>query len=108
MEGESLMSCIRVTDYEAWPIVDATNDHALKGTFHNGLATLLNCRGVAEKREDYIDQSLIEFAAASFHFEQAGHVRYRARVENNLGYLFFTVKKFSGRWFLGVPTRRSL
>ena len=57
---------------EAWPIVDATNDHALKGTFHKGLATLLNCRGVTEKREDYIDQSLIEFAAASFHFEQAG------------------------------------
>jgi two-component system chemotaxis response regulator CheY len=79
---------------EAEPLVQATNDHALKGTFHNGLATLLNCRGLAEKRDDYIDQSLIEFAAASFHFEQAGHIRYLARVENNLGYLFFTIARF--------------
>src|SRR5712692_133596 len=35
---------------EAKPLVDATNDHALKGAFHNGLATLLNCRGLAEER----------------------------------------------------------
>jgi CheY-like chemotaxis protein len=41
-----------------------------------------------------IDRALVEFAAASFHFEQAGHHRFRARVENNLGYLFFTVHRF--------------
>ncbi len=79
---------------EAKPLVDATNDHAVKGTFHNGLATLLNCRGLAEKRQDYIDQSLIEFAAASFHFELGGHDRFLARVENNLGYLFFTIGRY--------------
>jgi CheY-like chemotaxis protein len=79
---------------EAEPLVRAINDHALKGTFHNGLATLLNCRGLAEKREDYIDQALIEFAAASFHFEKAGNRRYLARVENNLGYLFHTIGRY--------------
>ncbi|HVS82463.1 MAG TPA: response regulator [Pyrinomonadaceae bacterium] len=79
---------------EAKPLVDATNDHALKGAFHNSLATLLNCRGLAEERADYIDQSLIEFAAASFHFEQAGNERYLARVENNLGYLLFTIGRY--------------
>src|SRR5207244_10141256 len=31
---------------------------------------------------------------ASFHFELAGNTRYLARVENNLGYLFFTIGKF--------------
>ncbi len=80
---------------EAAPIVEAINDDALKGTFHNGLATLLNCRGLAENRLDYIDQSLIEFAAASFHFEQAGNIRYCALVENNLGFLFSTIGKFT-------------
>ena len=80
---------------EAAPLLDATNDHALEGTFHNGLATLLNCMGLAEEREDYIDQSLIEFAAASFHFEQAGNARYCALVENNLGFLFSTIGKFT-------------
>jgi CheY-like chemotaxis protein len=80
---------------EAAPIVGAISDDALKGTFHNGLATLLNCRGLAENREDYIDQSLIEFAAASFHFERAGNIRYCALVENNLGFLFSTIGKFT-------------
>jgi len=38
---------------------------------------------------------LIEYAAASFHFEQAGNERYLARVENNLGYLFFTIGRYN-------------
>src|SRR5437667_1154632 len=36
----------------------------------------------------------MEYTAASFHFELAGNSRYLARVENNLGYLFFTIGKF--------------
>jgi tetratricopeptide (TPR) repeat protein len=48
-----------------------------------------------EGRPDYIDQALIEYAAASYHFEQAGHRRYQACVETNLGFLFFTIKKFA-------------
>src|SRR5712692_3584176 len=38
-------------------------------------------------------RALIEYEAASYHFEQAGH-RDRARVENNLGYLFYTMRNF--------------
>jgi tetratricopeptide (TPR) repeat protein len=37
---------------------------------------------------------LIEYAAASFHFEEAGHERYHACVENNLGFLFSTLKRY--------------
>jgi CheY-like chemotaxis protein len=51
--------------------------------------------GTIEGRPDYIDQALIEYAAASYHFEQAGHRRYHACVENNLGFLFLTIKKFA-------------
>src|SRR5256886_5959267 len=40
------------------------------------------------------DQALIENAAASFHFEQAGNIRYLARVENNLGFLYFTIGRY--------------
>jgi len=35
----------------------------------------------------------MEYTAASYHFEQAGHLRYVARTENNLGFLFLTVGK---------------
>jgi CheY-like chemotaxis protein/tetratricopeptide (TPR) repeat protein len=79
---------------EAEPLVNEADDHALKGSFHIGLGTLLNCRGLSERRTDYIDQSLIEFAAASFHFEQAGNTRYLARVENNLGFLYYTIGRY--------------
>jgi CheY-like chemotaxis protein len=80
---------------EAASIIEQEEDHAPRGELHNGLGTLLNCLGHAQGREDYIDRSLIEFAAASFHFEQAGHTRYHASVENNLGFLYFTLGKFA-------------
>jgi CheY-like chemotaxis protein len=48
-----------------------------------------------ETRRDYIDRALIEYAAASYHFEQAGHRRYQGCVENNLGFLFSTIGKFN-------------
>ena len=80
---------------ESAPLVERSTEHALKGTFHNSLGAVLSRLAVAENREDYLDRALIEYAAASFHFEQAGHVRYQARVENNLGYLLITVNRFN-------------
>jgi tetratricopeptide (TPR) repeat protein len=79
---------------EAAPLFEASQNPALKGKFHNSFANVLKNLGATEKREDYIDRALIEFAAASFHFEQAGHTRYQACVENNLGMLFCTAGKF--------------
>ncbi|HEX8685774.1 MAG TPA: response regulator, partial [Pyrinomonadaceae bacterium] len=58
-------------------------------------AYVLRNLGAAEKRPDYIDRALIEYAAASYHFEQAGAAaRYQGCIENNLGYLFSTIGKF--------------
>lgn len=79
---------------EAAPLFEKSISHAIKGRFHIGFGIVLKDLGTAERREDYIDRALIEFAAASFHFEQAGHARYQAYVENNLGFLFGTIKKF--------------
>ncbi len=80
---------------EASPHVEASENLSIKGRFHNTLAMTLRGLSAAEKRADYLDRALVEYAAASFHFEQAGHTRYRARVENNLGFLFFTIKRFN-------------
>src|SRR5215208_1652969 len=79
---------------EAVPQFEASSNHALKGKFHNSYATLLKSLGLSENREDYIDRALLEFAAASFHFEQAGHHRFQARVENNVGFLFASIGRF--------------
>jgi CheY-like chemotaxis protein len=80
---------------EAADVIEQEHGHGSRGELHNGLGTLLNCLGHAEGREDYIDRSLVEFAAASFHFEQAGHRRYQACVDINLGFLFFTLGRYS-------------
>ncbi len=79
---------------QASAAVEAARNDALAGTFHNQLATVLENLSRVEQGETYRDRALIEYAAASYHFEQAGHHRYRARVENNLGFLFHTIKRF--------------
>ncbi len=91
--AQRLNEALRIFN-EAAPLLEESSDHPLKGTFHNLSAVIFNNLGTAQHREDYIDQSLIEYAAASFHFEQAGHTRYQACVENNLGFLFFTLGRF--------------
>src|SRR5688500_7841228 len=80
---------------EAAPLFDLSSNHSLKGKFHNLYATVLRGLGTAEQREDYFDRALVEYAAASYHFEQAGHRRFQARVENNVGFLFASIGRFS-------------
>jgi CheY-like chemotaxis protein/Tfp pilus assembly protein PilF len=79
---------------EAAPLVERSEDHSLKGSFHIEFGLVLRQLAAPENREDYLDRALIEYAAARFHFEQAGNERYVARVENNLGYLFFTIRRY--------------
>ena len=56
---------------------------------------MLEKLGAAEDRADYIDQALIEYTAASVHFEGAGHSRYQACVENNLAMLYLKVNRLA-------------
>jgi len=79
---------------DAAPLFQASSNDALKGKFHNTFGGVLKNLGIAKNREDYIDRALVEFAAASYHFEQAGHHRFLGRVENNVGYLFATIGRF--------------
>jgi tetratricopeptide (TPR) repeat protein len=78
----------------AAPLFEKSANHALRGKFHNEYATVLKNIGLAEHREDYIDNALVEYAAASFHFEEAGHQRFLGVVENNLGFLFVHLGRF--------------
>jgi len=79
----------------AAPIFEKSDNPAAKGRFHNQLALVLMQLGESERHEDYTDRALVEYTAASYHFEQAGHTRYRAGVENNLGFLFFVKGNFT-------------
>jgi DNA-binding NtrC family response regulator len=102
---------------ESAPLFEASDNHALKGKFHMNLALVLKNLNLLEHRVSYADQALIENAAASYHLEQAGHTRYLARVENNLGFLLLILSRFdeahkhldrARRLFIGLKERGSV
>lgn len=76
------------------PLFEQSTNDSLKGKFHNSYALCLKNLGVAKDNEEFIDNALVEFAAARFHFEQVGHKRFLARVENNEGFLFASLGRF--------------
>ena len=76
-------------------LFEKITNHTLKGSYHNNLANLLEDLAKAERREHYTDRAFVEYTAASYFFEQAGHKSYLANVENNLGYLYFKAGKYT-------------
>lgn len=80
---------------QAASLFEQLQNHCLRGSFHNDFAIVLRNLGSAENRQDYIDRALIEYTAAAYHFERAGHIRYQACVENNLAFLFWKLKRFA-------------
>lgn len=93
VEARRLNAALRFYD-EAGPLLERSCDHSLRGSFHSQLALLCNNLATTDQRDDYVDRALIEFAAAGFHFGQAGHARYGGCTENNLAFLFLTIGKF--------------
>ncbi len=78
----------------AVPLVERSHDHAIKGSYHFAYGLVLKRLSTPENREDYLDRALIEYAASSFHYEQAGNELALARVELNLGCLFFKAGRY--------------
>lgn len=70
------------------------NNQTVKGSYHVTLGNVLENLWESERQGEYLDRALIEYAAASFHFEEAKHRCYRANVENNLGFLYFKINRF--------------
>lgn len=69
------------------------DDHYLSGCFHNMRGLTYNNLLEGGAAGDYADRALVEFAAASYHFERSGHARYQARVEGNYGKLLLALKR---------------
>lgn len=80
-----------LTDYA--PLFERITNHTIKGGYHNELAIVLRNLGTSENREDYLDRAFVEYEAAAYYFEQAGHIPYCALVENNLGFILFKAGK---------------
>lgn len=75
-------------------LFEKIRNHAIKGGYHVVLGNTLENLWEAERRVDYLDCALVEYAAASYHFEEAEHRCYRANVENNLGFLYYKINRY--------------
>lgn len=75
-------------------LFDKISNHTVRGGYYNELGLVFKNLAASEQREDYLDRAFVEYEAASFHFEQAGHKTYRANVENNLGFLYFKACRY--------------
>lgn len=61
---------------EVAPLFESSSNHSIKERFHNEFGAVLMLLSKAESRDDYIDRAFVEYAAASFHFEQAGNTHW--------------------------------
>jgi len=76
------------------PLFEKLHSHNLKGSYHVTLGNRLENLWESGSHPDYLDRALIEYAAASYHFEKAEHRCYLANTENNLGFLYFKIHRF--------------
>ena len=76
-------------------LFEASPNHALRASFHAEFARVLKHLGVAERRPDYLERALNEYASSIFHLEQAGHARYQGIAENNLAMLLLQLERFT-------------
>lgn len=68
--------------------------HALQGRWHNELAIVLRGVANAANQTSYFDKAIIEYTAAIYHYEQAGHVRYCGNALNNLAFLQYKLGRY--------------
>ncbi|HEV7892344.1 MAG TPA: tetratricopeptide repeat protein [Pyrinomonadaceae bacterium] len=87
--------------HEAWDILDRAAaffdscGDALKGRWHGQRGLVLRRLATAEGRSDYADRAIMEFTAAIYHYEQAGHERYCATNLNNLAMLLYKLGRYA-------------
>jgi CheY-like chemotaxis protein len=78
---------------EAEPVFASASD-ALKGRWHGQKGLILRRLATAERQAEYFDKAIIEYTAAIYHYEQAGHERYCATNLNNLAFLLYKLGRY--------------
>jgi tetratricopeptide (TPR) repeat protein len=92
-EAASYTKALRVLSKNA-TLFEKINNDTLKGSYHLELGTVFRHLFESKPHGDYLDRALIEYAAASYHYERAQHKPYLAFVENQLGLVYFTINRY--------------
>jgi tetratricopeptide (TPR) repeat protein len=78
---------------EVEPFFESTND-ALKGRWHGQTGMVLELLATSDGNAALFDRAIIEYTAAIYYYEQAGHERYCARNLNNLAMLLYKLGRY--------------
>jgi tetratricopeptide (TPR) repeat protein len=81
-----------LTDNES--LFEKITNNAIKGGYHNQLATVLAEIAASEKRDDYFQRAVQHYQEADHYFKLAHNTPYRADVKNNLGFLLSKLSRF--------------
>lgn len=76
-------------------ILSGSENHVLRGSFHNLHAVTLRRLGAVEGHGDYYDRAIIEYTASIYHYELARHERYAAIIGNNLAFLLYKLGRYA-------------
>ncbi len=79
---------------ESEGLIKSNGDHLLRGKLSFHQALIFKLLFEEEGKIDLAEKSANYYFEASFHYRKANHHRYEAIVENNLGFLFLSIKKF--------------
>lgn len=74
-------------------LFEKINTQIVKGSYYVTLGNVLEKLWETDRRTEYLDRALVEYAAASYHFEEAEHRCYLANTEANLGLLYLTINQ---------------
>jgi tetratricopeptide (TPR) repeat protein len=78
---------------EAEPVF-RTADDALKGRWHGQMALVLDKLAAMDGGGERLDEAIVEYTAAIYHYEQAKHERHYSGNLNNLAMLFRRVGRY--------------
>jgi tetratricopeptide (TPR) repeat protein len=87
--------------HDAWDILEkareffAASGDSLKGRWHGQKGLVFQRLALTEQRVDYADRAIVEFTAAIYHFEQAGHERYCGNNLNDLAMLLYQIGRYN-------------
>jgi tetratricopeptide (TPR) repeat protein len=84
--------CLRILR-ENGELFSRITNHAIRGNYHNQLAILLTNLATSEKREDYLQEAIVEHKNAEHEFKLAHNVIFRADVLNNLAFLLHKMSR---------------
>ncbi len=80
---------------QATPLIETKGSDVLRGKLYFHRALIMRHKAEEEDRPDFLNSAVEDYHRAAEFYQRAGHLRFLASVEINLGFLLLTLKKYT-------------